>query len=129
MSLLNEIQRLAIQSEGDIASLLRMCRVLAARLQHQELKEWVHFELEGYPGGIGVPSYRVKDLLARGDFYAPLIYKMIPGVVLDTSRIQNAALRATLHTTEFRESVSSLQSTLNHIPADNVTERCPYEDV
>jgi hypothetical protein len=48
MSLLRDIQNAAITTNTEISVLLRMCRVLAARLGNEQFKCWVESELEGY---------------------------------------------------------------------------------
>jgi len=57
VSLLREIQEAAIDSRVELTTLLRKCKVLAARLGNVEFKEWVEQELNGYkskekPAGI-----------------------------------------------------------------------------
>lgn len=58
MSLLAEIREAAVDGNSDLESLLRKCRVLAARLKHQELANWVNRELDGYSEDGPVPPYR-----------------------------------------------------------------------
>ena len=58
MSLLREIQDAAVDGTSDLESLLRKCRVLATRLKHDELKNWVTWELDGYPAEVPLPDYR-----------------------------------------------------------------------
>ncbi len=41
------------------SDLLRTCQVVAFRLKHRALKEWVNFELSGYSDDAELPSYRV----------------------------------------------------------------------
>jgi hypothetical protein len=41
------------------SDLLRTCQVVAFRLKHHALKEWVNFELSGYSDDAELPSYRV----------------------------------------------------------------------
>lgn len=57
MSLLREIQDAAIDSKIELSTLLRKCKVLAARLGNAEFKEWVEQELNGYKSD-HVPVYR-----------------------------------------------------------------------
>ena len=49
MTLLQQIQNEAVDASGDVAPLLRRCRILAQRLAVDEFKSWVIWELEGYP--------------------------------------------------------------------------------
>ncbi|WP_411860517.1 AbiTii domain-containing protein [Klebsiella aerogenes] len=58
MSLLREIQQAATDPSFDLPSLLRKCKILASRLGSPEFKQWVNFELNGYPdlGNLILPS-------------------------------------------------------------------------
>lgn len=58
MSLIREIQQAAVEKDTDLATLLRKCKVLAARLGSVPLEEWVLHESNGYPDDVPVPSYR-----------------------------------------------------------------------
>jgi hypothetical protein len=68
MSLLREIQDAAVDGASDLESLLRKCRVLATRLKHDELKNWVIWELDGYPKGVELPQYRKFHCQCFGHF-------------------------------------------------------------
>jgi AbiTii len=52
-------------------TLLRKCRVLASRLQNDELKQWVQSELDGYRDEMEVPEYRHIHCHAYGHFFGP----------------------------------------------------------
>ena len=69
MSLLREIQDAAVDGSSDLETLLRKCRVLATRLEHEELKKWVTYELDGYPGDVPVPAYRKCPGYCFGHFF------------------------------------------------------------
>lgn len=58
MTLLQQIQTEALDTHGDLAALLRRCRILAQRLRLEALKQWVSYELEGYPSDDDLPEYR-----------------------------------------------------------------------
>jgi hypothetical protein len=58
MTLLREIQAEASASGGDLAAVLRKCKLLAARLGSEEFAQWVSWELDGYPDDQPAPSYR-----------------------------------------------------------------------
>jgi AbiTii len=58
-TLLNQIRTEAVDSEHDLGSLLRKCRVLAQRLNNADLKTWVMSELDGYQDESNLPDYRV----------------------------------------------------------------------
>ncbi|EGQ7821228.1 hypothetical protein DC894_RS23310 [Vibrio parahaemolyticus] len=68
MSLLREIQDAAINSEVELATLLRKCKVLAARLGNDEFKSWVDNELDGYKSADGLPDYRILTVNSKGHF-------------------------------------------------------------
>jgi hypothetical protein len=70
MSLLRKIQNATIEPKYHLADILRMCKILAARLDHKGFKEWINRELNGYPEDETLPDYRVlKNLDLCGDFY------------------------------------------------------------
>lgn len=71
MSLLREIQDSAIDSKADLASLLRKCKVLAARLGSAEFREWVDNELSGYKNIEDLPDYRILHVNSKGHFAGP----------------------------------------------------------
>lgn len=68
MSLLREIQNGAVDGSTDLETLLRKCRILASRLQNDELKSWVQSELDGYANNAIVPEYRIIHCNALGNF-------------------------------------------------------------
>lgn len=68
MSLLRQIQDAAIDSSTPISDLLRRCAILANRLGNAEFKQWVDFELNGYPPSAALPDYRILPAPAIGDF-------------------------------------------------------------
>ena len=68
MSLLEEIQSAAIDTSSDLGTLLRKCKILAARLGSQQLEDWLIWESTGYPEEIPVPEYRVWSLQVKGHF-------------------------------------------------------------
>lgn len=69
MSLIHDIQAASIEQDSDIPTLLRMCKLLAARISHQELAEWVDRELNGYPNIADLPAYRVVRVESYGSFF------------------------------------------------------------
>mgnify|MGYP000739353037 CR=1 FL=1 len=68
MSLLREIQNTAIDSNIELASLLRKCKVLAVRLGSTEFKAWVDNELSGYKSQSELPEYRILNVNSKGHF-------------------------------------------------------------
>ncbi len=68
MSLIHDIQAASIAQDSDIPTLLRMCKLLAARISHQEFAAWVDRELNGYPTIKELPDYRVVRVDSYGSF-------------------------------------------------------------
>jgi hypothetical protein len=72
MSLLEEIQNEAVDSNTDLGMLLRKLKVLAARLGSEPLENWLIWESNGYPDDVQVPDYRIWSLEVTGHFSGPL---------------------------------------------------------
>ncbi len=68
MSLLRQIQDAAIDSSVDLPTLLRKCKVLAARLGNDDFKRWIDNELSGYDNKDELPEYRVLSVNSKGHF-------------------------------------------------------------
>ena len=68
MTLLEDIQNSAVDAKSDLATLLRKCKLLAARLGSQPLEDWLVWESNGYPDNVEVPEYRVWSLQVKGHF-------------------------------------------------------------
>lgn len=68
MTLLRQIQDAAIDSSVDLPTLLRKCKVLAARLGSDDFKRWIEYELSGYPDKESLPDYRVLNVNSKGHF-------------------------------------------------------------
>ena len=71
MTILEDIQNSAVDAKSDLATLLRQCKLLAARLGSEPLEHWVIWESNGYPGDVGVPKYRIWSVEVLGDFVGP----------------------------------------------------------
>lgn len=71
MTLLRKIQSDAVDSNVDISTLLRKCKILAARLKHKEFSNWVESELNGYKSNEDLPDYRIIDVQSYGNFSGP----------------------------------------------------------
>jgi hypothetical protein len=71
MSLIRSIQADAIDASTSVSSLLRKCKLLASRVGHTQLEQWVDLELRGYPEGADLPPYRVTPVVSYGSFVGP----------------------------------------------------------
>jgi hypothetical protein len=68
VTLLEEIIEGASGKAVDLPTLLRRCKVLAARLESKPAEDWLEFELDGYPVHVAVPRYRVLPMQLKGNF-------------------------------------------------------------
>lgn len=107
MSLLREIQTAAVDGASDLESLLRKCRVLATRLKHDEFRNWVQFELDGYPSNAEIPEYRKFHLQCFGHFAGPFQSGLRNAPIPEASIPE--PLRKTLTCPEMRAGVASLK--------------------
>lgn len=71
MTMLEEIQSAAIDSKADLGTILRKCKVLAARLGSTPLEEWIIWESNGYSDSARVPNYRIWPVQLTGHFAGP----------------------------------------------------------
>ena len=71
MTILRSIQEEAVDSEVKLSSLLRRCKILAARLGNNDFKNWVDSELNGYNTERDVPEYRILNVNSKGHFAGP----------------------------------------------------------
>lgn len=124
MTLLETIQESAIDANTDLSTVLRQCRLLAARLDSRPLEEWVLWESDGYPSNAEVPPYRVWPIEVRGNFSGyfqsmarnyPIPSALLPADVRDDyanweCRMSVAALEATL-----AEAKGTLHVTTNNL--------------
>lgn len=87
MSLLREIEGDLSVAGGDVTTVLRKARILAARLNNKGFDEWVHSELNGYAKEKTVlPSYRILNVHAKAHLVfgyqqwreAPIMVSLIP---------------------------------------------------
>jgi AbiTii-like protein len=109
MTLLEQIQNEAVDGSSDLGTLLRKCRVLAAKLKNPAFTDWAIHELDGYPEDSDIPSYRVL----RGQPYGSFIGAMGAGlksVPLRETDIHERA-RQIILVRKFNEGVASIQAT------------------
>lgn len=107
MTLLEEIQNAAVDSNTDLGTLLRKCKVLAADLGSKRLEDWLIWESNGYPNDIDVPVYRKWRVILKGNFSGPL------GSGLRNVPIPNACLpkklRERFSTYQCRQSIAGIE--------------------
>lgn len=60
-----ELQALASDRNSDIVGVLLKAKMIAVKLGLQGLKEWIEFEIDGYPSGVEIPEYRTGQGIVR----------------------------------------------------------------
>jgi hypothetical protein len=69
MGLLQDIQSALVSSDRPLTNVLRMAKILAAKLDNALLWEWADQELNGYAEDVLLPAYRVpRTVPVYGDF-------------------------------------------------------------
>jgi len=101
-TLLEDIQNDAVDASKDLSTLLRKCKLLAARLGSQQLEDWLLWESNGYPDDVRVPEYRVWPLRVKGHFSGSF-----------GSGIKNAPIPTVLLPKEVRESYERYECQLS----------------
>lgn len=118
MSLLEEIQKEAVDKNSDLGTILRKCKVLAARLGSEPLENWLIWESNGYPDNVQVPDYRIWPLEVKGHFYGPF------GSGIENAPIPHACLpkksRKFYERYESRISISGVEDALKEVGAGSV---------
>ncbi|MGK7920109.1 MAG: hypothetical protein AB4080_08920 [Trichodesmium sp.] len=112
MSLLRRIQDATVDPKFQLADVLRMCKILAARLDHPTFKEWIGRELNGYRDWKQVPDYRIiENLGCRGYFLGPCSsMKNAPISIIDLPEEFREKFREAVSTKYILQSVSALES-------------------
>ncbi len=54
-----ELQALAGDPSSDIVAVLLKAKMIAVKLNLNDLSEWIEYEIDGYPSADGIPKYRV----------------------------------------------------------------------
>ena len=82
----------------ELADILRMCKILAARLDHSAFKQWIDWELNGYVEcQDNLPKYRIfEGLGCRGDFFGSF-----------GSRLKNSPIPLMSLPDKFRDGIST----------------------
>lgn len=118
MTLLENIQSAAVDPNSDIATLLRKCKLLAARLASNALEDWVLWESNGYPEKVPVPDYRAWQVGVKGHFSGPY------GSGINNAPIPLACLpekvRGSYERWECRQSIASIEDVLAKVKTGTV---------
>ena len=111
MILISQIINDLIDEDKSLSSALLKAKVLASRIQNQELLDWVNNELSGYKNEENLPSYRrkIKNEL-KGDFVnANMNYT---NAKISTDGLEKS-FEKSLKRTDFTESIISLERLIN----------------
>lgn len=125
MTLLQQIQKDAIDGSTDIATVLRKCRVLAQRLKNEEFKQWINYELNGYPSQDALPNYRVIRCQSSGHF-SGRFGKQLRNAPISMTCIPQE-IREHLIKVFFTEGVSALQDLVRDNENGTLQEMWPPE--
>ncbi|MBX8652241.1 abortive phage resistance protein [Klebsiella michiganensis] len=60
-----ELQALAGDPSSDIVSVLLKAKMIAIKLNLNDLSEWLEYEIDGYPTADGIPKYRVGRAIVK----------------------------------------------------------------
>ena len=124
MNLLNDIQEAITNPSFRLADILRKAKVLAFRLDHQEFKDWVNQELNGYKSNDNMPEYRI---LREVDSYGYFVG--IAGNQADHIPIPSLSLpkeyRELMRTIYILQGVESIESLVQQ-SGDNLTLCIPW---
>lgn len=119
MELISQIINDLIDEEKSLNSALLKTKVLASRIQNQDLLNWVNNELSGYKNTNEIPNYRIGiDNELKGTFlngYTKYSNTQIPTIGLDKS------FEKKLRTTDFIESISSLEKLVSSEKSSTLT--------
>ena len=110
MGLLDDIRDDLIGQSTNVASTLRKAMVLSHDFQSPELREWVGFELNGYPDSVQLPTYRQLTLPLAGIFHGPFHSRMTDVTISAAGLPQQA--REFAHSLPVREGIAALEETL-----------------
>ena len=71
MQLIDEIIRDLVDENANLPNILRKAKILASELRLKEFKNWIEFELDGYPSMDDAPNYRSFKPENYGTFTGP----------------------------------------------------------
>jgi hypothetical protein len=125
MTLLRDIQDAAINSEIDISTVLRKCKVLAVKLGNENFKNWVDQELNGYKNIDSLPSYRILSVDSMGYFSGEYGHR-VNNVIIPLNFIPEQ-FRETLSNAYCAQPISAYDSFLKSSRGENLQEPWPPE--
>lgn len=103
-SLIEELQRDALDSHASVPDLLRKAKVVAMKLNVSDAAEWIEHELSGYPDGAEIPRYRQVSGTPK---YLNPYHGWVPLIFSDTDMHEKASKRTT------RQPISEIKDILD----------------
>ena len=121
MTLMDDIKSALTNDSASLSNTLRKAKILATTMRLSEFREWVDYELGGYPKQSEVPAYRVLRTQSVGQFSGPF-GSGASNVILPTSNLPSE-LRDLVDTLTMRQGVGQLEA----LHTDDVAHRWPSE--
>lgn len=124
MKLINDIINELIDTKKSISSPLLKTKVLASRLQNDELLEWITNELKGYENDDNLPEYRIyKGNLTGTYINGTMQYNDQPVPTIG----MNESLVKLVLDINFNQSISSLENLLEENNSGSLERTLPAE--
>lgn len=126
MSLISEIKCDLTNKNEKIANTLRKAKILASNIKLKEFKDWIKYELEGYPDKEKLPNYRKHHAHNFGTFSGPF------GRIVNNFQIPSFNLpdviKETVNNLYFYDGISEIESMLK-VKGSSLQEKWPQEAV
>lgn len=110
MDLIDDIRQDLVSETALLTNTLRKAKILAAKLHVQEFKDWIRFELDGYPTDDDLPDYRRFRATNLGTFSGPF-QSRADNVVLPTYNLPDQ-MRKFAEELLFQDGIGELESML-----------------
>ncbi len=124
MKLLSDIINELIDTDKTIGSPMLKTKVLAVRIQNQELLNWVNNELKGYDLSQDLPQYRIYKCHVTGTFTnGSMKYTEVP---IATKGLPQGILR-NLDFMRFEQSITTLERHLDKNTSGSLDQKLPAE--
>lgn len=126
MSLINEIKSELTSQTVPIADTLRKAKILASQIKLEEFKQWLKYELDGYPNKQSLPEYRKMMAHNIGTFSGPF-NSMARNVPIPTANLPES-VKEFAERMAFFDGVGELEAMLK-VKGDRLERRWPAEAI
>jgi AbiTii len=127
----NDLRDSVADSRVSLADVLRRAKILSYRLGEKSFKQWVEYELNGYPEDVSIPTYRRLQIPSLGTFLGPYGFQVrnqiLPTYSLPpeiTNIADTVPLYQGLH--EIEQMAHSEEELTRHWPAEAVMLACKH---